>query len=90
MSKLDDSTENQTVPKLILYILYGAGTLGLILSILALIGWQTHMYILVQVSPNHLPIQYNTAVALFFLSLGLLTVLKSPRLTILQRGTAAK
>lgn len=83
MSKIDKNSENLTVPRLISHILYGSGILVLFLSITVLIGWHTQNYFFVQISPDFPPVQYNTALALFLLGLGLLSVIQSPRLTVL-------
>ncbi len=80
---MKQTTENHTIYKLITPISIGAGLIVTVFGALGLIGWYTHTYILVQISSQFAPMQYNTALAFFFLGLNLLFVIKYPRLSAL-------
>jgi PAS domain S-box-containing protein len=69
------------------FILIISGTLPILLGLTVLIGWYTHNPTLIQVLPNLVPMQYNTALAFLLGGAGLLlNQYKRPRLSLACGG----
>ncbi|WP_168204228.1 sensor histidine kinase [Aliikangiella coralliicola] len=51
------------------------GTLSILLGSIVIIGWYTHELTLIQVLPQFVPMQYNTALGFILCGIGILTVL---------------
>ncbi len=53
---------------------FTTGGLSLLLGAIVLVGWYTHNQSLIQINPDFVPMQYNTALGFFVGGLGLITL----------------
>lgn len=72
---MDNINRTRTVINPQMFLISVAGILTVLLGLSVIIGWHTHTELLIQVFPNYVPMQYNTALGFIICGLGLLTCL---------------
>ncbi len=59
------------------FMTYGVGCITVLLGIMVLISWHWHVFFLIQISPDWIPMQYNTAICFILCGLSLIALNKS-------------
>jgi len=82
--------QNDTTIDWMKYAVIVAGGLTILLGCIVLIGWYTQSTLLVQLRPEFVPMQYNTALVFILCGMGLVAlVCEHPRLLLLCGGLSA-
>lgn len=56
------------------FMTYGVGCITILLGIMVIIGWHWHLLFLIQISPDWIPMQYNTAICFILSGLSLIAL----------------